>query len=284
MKRSFWATIVLFLSVAILPNTVLAWNADGHRIVAQIAYDNLTPAARQKVTQQMQQFNAIYPKNANFIDAATWPDVLKLQGVTAFNSWHWINMGYSQQGARYYRPQQQNVVWAINQAQKVLANSNATPFDQALFLAFLIHFTGDIHQPLHCISLYNRQFPQGDTGGHDYTVQAGYGDNLHSYWDQGVGYFSADGRRYPLSSDQVTQLAKQIEVKYPESYFGPQAHDLNPYDWAHESYTIAKTFVYTIPFNSTPTPQYVAQGQQIVQQRLALAGYRLANVLNQIDG
>ncbi|MFN7097263.1 MAG: S1/P1 nuclease, partial [Gammaproteobacteria bacterium] len=80
----------------------------------------------------------------------------------------------------------------------------------------------------------------------------------------------------------IRKLANQIEQAYPASYFGTQTEDLSPMDWAQESYLLDKTVVYHIKPNAQPTATYIAKGQVIAEQRIALAGYRLANVLNQI--
>ena len=256
------------------PIWVGAWNAAGHKLVAQIAYDQLTPAVQKKIDAQIKILGTVYPGYGDFIDAAYWPDAIKKQGVTAFSNWHWIGLPYSFDGTRGYKPNYaNNVVWAIGQAQQVLQSPNANAFTQAMFLAFLSHFVGDIHQPLHCLNLYSKGYPHSDQGGHYYLINTPRANNLHTFWDQGLGVFNSN----------TAALAKKIEAQYPPEYFAAQLKDSNPKDWAQESYQIARDFAYTTRENKTPNAAYIAQGQQIAKQRVALAGYRLAQILNQLE-
>jgi hypothetical protein len=77
-------------------------------------------------------------------------------------------------------------------------------------------------------------------------------------------------------------MASKIEKDYPSTYFNSQLKVKNPQDWAKDSFQVAKSFVYSIQEGETPSPDYETKGQKIVAQRLALAGYRLANILNDI--
>jgi hypothetical protein len=77
----------------------------------------------------------------------------------------------------------------VNNAIKVLSsNVNKTTAEKALFSRYLIHVVGDIHQPLHSVSLYNQTFPSGDRGGNSLkiTLMNGTSQNLHSFWDSGA--------------------------------------------------------------------------------------------------
>jgi hypothetical protein len=260
----------------------LAWDSSGHRVIAQIAYNNLTPTAKNKVDQLTELLDQKYPARSRFLFASTWPDQIKNDGVTAFNNWHFINYPFSVDGTATKPPQEENVVWAIQQSEKVLTSTKANPYEKAIFLRYLIHFVGDAHQPLHCAELYSKEFPVGDASGNLYMIKDVYVQNLHAFWDQGVGSFRQYGNNYPLTNKDAGKLADKIQQAYPQSFFANQATDLNPQAWAQQSFAIAKSFVYSAPENSKPSDSYVQQGQQKVEQQLALAGYRLANLLNQI--
>jgi len=267
-----------------LPSSCFAWETDGHRVVAQIAYDHLTPKTKAKVNQQINVLTAFYPQSKTFVAAANWADILKMQDVSAFNAWHYISIPYNQGGKRGPKPPPQNVVWAINQCITVLSSSKATPFEKALFLRFLIHFVGDLHQPLHAITLYNPQFPKGDRGGGLYAVDTTDANNLHQYWDSGLGLFDEQEQGARLSNASIKKLANQLEKDYPESSFGPKVNDLNPWDWAQESNVLGRQYAYSLPEDGKPNKKYVEQGQVIASKQMALAGYRLAALLNEIEG
>lgn len=275
--------IIIFTLLILYPNLLYAWNNYGHSIIAQIAYDYMTPAARNAANDLIDRLSDQYPQTSTFQTAATWADFLRHDNVNAFNSWHFINYRYNPEQSNPGYTASENIVWATNQSIAVLQSQHATEFERALFFRFLIHFVGDAHQPLHCISLYNKSFLHGDNGGNLYIIDGEPENNLHAFWDNGLGLFNSNPcHEKLLKSSQISCLSQFIESKYPPSYFGNKTQDLNPQDWTIESFNLAKLFVYTIPENSVPAPTYIAQGQIIVEQQLALAGYRLANLLNSL--
>jgi hypothetical protein len=283
MKKVLWT---LLLSCSLF-STAFAWDSTGHKVIAQIAYDNLTPEAKGQIEILIPVVGQYYNLN-NFVDAAPWADWLKGDSVYAFNNWHYIDQPISQGACDKCAqplpaPAPENVVWAIQQAQQVLATPNSTKypqesnFEKSMFLLFLEHFVGDAHQPLHAVDMFSDTFPTGDQGGNLYKINSSVSTNLHGYWDQGGGVFPES-----MTDAQVQSLAASIEKAFPEGNFGNQVTDLNPSNWAQESMQIAQNIVYTIPENTAPTVQYTATAQTTAEQQAALAGYRLANILNQI--
>lgn len=273
---------ILFIFLLFITQVCFAWDGTGHRLIAQIAYDRLTPSAQAKVDQMTGLLDENYPAPSRFLYASTWPDRIRGDGVDAFDHWHYIEKPYSIDGTSTHFPSRENVVWAIYQSQQVLQSPKSNRYEKAIFLQFLVHFTGDAHQPLHCAELYSKQFPQGDRNGNDYLIKDNNAQNLHAFWDEGVGLFRNNSRKYPLTNAQVKKLAQQITISYPASYFGDKVNDLNPNDWANESYQLAIKNAYKIPENTVPSQDYVTSGQQVAAQQIALAGYRLANLLNKI--
>lgn len=280
MKNHLKKIIIILVFFIITP--AFAWDSTGHRLVAQIAYDNLTNQAKNKVDQLTELLDQHYPPPSRFLFASLWADQIKNDDVVAFNDWHFINYPISFDHTPSRQPEKQNVVWAIWQSENVLQSSKANDYEKAVFLRFLLHFAGDVHQPLHCAELYSQQFPQGDSSGNLFLIQTANAQDLHSYWDQGLGFFRNNGQHYPLTNKEVQRLAQRIETQYPANYFGDRITDTNPQDWAQESFAIAKNFAYQIKENSVPSNTYNTQGQILVQQQIALAGYRLANLLNHI--
>lgn len=278
--------------VACFCTSALAWDATGHRLIASIAYQQLTSVTKAKVDR----LTAVLlkqdePKNqqqqkplARFLQASVWPDQLRAEGVTAYNSWHYINFPLMLAKVRARPINRENVVWAIGQSEQVLASSRASSIQQAEFLAFLIHFVGDVHQPLHCVTRYSRQYPRGDQGGNLFNIKTQWTDNLHQYWDQGVGLFDQPSERYPLSDQAVSVLAAKISKQYPVKGFADELKQTDPKQWAEESYQIAKHQAYRLKANSRPSANYVKLGQQTVARQIALSGYRLAALLNTLYG
>ncbi len=254
-----------------------AWNAPGHCVIALIAYDKLTPVAKTKVDALVQALPAMPGGSRDICAAANWADNIRSQQINAFTTWHYVNqrLRLSEKSRRKYVISSPNVVWAINQAEIVLMSPNAQTYEQAWFIRFFLHFVGDIHQPLHTVSLFNERFPQGDKGGNLYLIQSPIADNLHSLWDQGVGLVPDS-----MSMRQIRALAKQLQLQNPPSYFGAQIHVQNPWVWANEGYRISKAEVYRVPYGGTPDQTYISRGQAIAAARLTLAGYRLGYLLN----
>lgn len=270
------------LSLSLLfPLTIFAWSAPGHRVIAQIAYDQLTPAAKEKINALTAvQFHSPYPED-RFLRASTWPDQLKNK-TKQYNAWHYINLPFVKNNIQPPALNSENVVWAIARAEKIVVDKTQTDARRAKYLSFLIHFVGDIHQPLHCTTLYDTHFPNGDRGGNDYPIDSPIAKNLHQFWDRGAGLFYSAPHHYQFHYQQVEKIANQWMQHYPRATLSAQLAETSPMQWAQESHHIAVTFVYTLPLNATPSETYITQAQQIVEEQSVLAGDRLADVLNQI--
>jgi hypothetical protein len=271
---------LLFFVLSFFPSTTYSWNSIGHELVAQIAYDQLTPSQQKFWKNQIEALRVAYPKE-NYIKASTLPDELRGHDVNAFNTWHYINLPIftSQHHYRYYISSE-NILWALQQSFEVEKSHYANLFEKAFFASFLIHLVGDAHQPLHCASLYNAHFPQGDRGGNLYKIKNYRWHNLHAYWDNGGEFLS---KRLIKNEHGLEEAAKMLEKKYPPSYFKNRLQQKNFKTWIQESHDIAKDFVYTIEENGVPSKAYQVQTQNITQEQIVLAGYRLGKILKDIS-
>lgn len=238
MKKFF---IILALFFGVTPLT-FGWNAAGHQRVAQIAYEQLTPSARHQVDDLL---------NHEFVKASTWADQVRAQGNDTMNTWHYINL--PDPGP------QKNVVDAIIDSEKILADSHASKAQKQQALRGLIHWVGDIHQPLHTIGR--------DRGGTLFKLTNNpYGKNLHQLWDNGAGLLQNNQWKTATITFTTAQLSAT-----------------SPMQWAEEGYQIASTQAYIgITPNTVPNSAYIERSQSIVQQQIALAGMRLAQILNQL--
>lgn len=83
-----------------------------------------------------------------------------------------------------------NILETLSATAKILKmNLEKHTAERALFARFLVHLTGDIHQPLHSSALFNRTYPAGDLGGNLLKVTLnGEKKNFHQFWDNG-GYY-----------------------------------------------------------------------------------------------
>jgi hypothetical protein len=277
--------IIITLILIVLMQSAAAWDATGHRLIAAIAYTQLRAPTAVRVNRLSALMSDAHNPWIRFLQLSVWPDTLYGTGDKRFNHWHFVDYPIVKGGGHYntYYPWD-NANWAIKHCEKKLQNPAVSRRMQAHYLSFLIHVIGDAHQPLHCASLYSLRFPRGDAGGNAYLIQSPIAQNLHHLWDQGVGLFHLKGQKYPLSNRNITRLSRRIAKEYPVGVFSRALADHKVRDWTRESYEEASSIAYTIPYNSKPTSRYVTLGQRISAQRIALAAYRVATVLNHLYG
>ena len=150
-----------------------AWGVQGHQVVAAIAWQGLSPVAREEATRLL----ALEPAQT-LVSVATWADEHR---GPATAPWHYLNFprGQCRFDAARDCPEGQCVIGAIDRQRAILA-SKATDAERLQALKYLVHLVADIHQPLHAGY-------QDDRGGN--TVQLRFlmrGSNLHALWDKGL--------------------------------------------------------------------------------------------------
>jgi hypothetical protein len=137
---------------------------------------------------------------------------------------------------------------------------------------------------LHAAELISNKHPKGDAGGNDFDL-LNEGDNLHAFWDGGVRMFDGPKFLRPLNATDkaaIQAFAKSFTKSYPPSYFGVKTNNFKFMDWANESHVLAVKYAYSMKENTEPTSTYVKNSQSACKRQMALAGYRLANLLNDI--
>lgn len=231
-----------------------AWGKDGHRIVAQIAADHLTPAAASSVNLLL----AGEPE-PTLAGVSSWADEVRTKETGPL---HYVNFprGTCQFTPKRDCPDGRCVIGGIEQSIATLRYSGATPAERNVALKNLVHFAGDVHQPLHA-GLGE------DRGGNTVQLQwAGAGSNLHALWDSGlIASTEPDWRRYVL---RLAPKAANVDLK-----------TLDGLDWALESCAIVASDGF-YPADAKPGPEYLTRWQPTVDERLNLAGLRLAALLN----
>ncbi len=272
----FFVTLSFFLS------PVFAWNETAHMLVAKIAYDKLNPATRVKIDRLIGYLHQEYADINTFPQAAVWADKIRWQQkLDVFTHWHYIDQPLIKDGGNpdINIIDTDNAMWAIEKIRAFIPNEKANSFERARFLALLIHIVGDIHQPLHTVALVSAKYPKGDRGGNDYIVNyKNKSSNLHKVWDEGVGAFAQSN----TSIDDTSAQAIAIVAHYPPSYFADRLKQKEVQQWLKEGLKIADADVYSTPENQPLSTAYVKQGSAIAEQQVAIAGYRLAEMLNQL--
>ncbi len=289
-----------------------AWDDCGHKTVAAVAYSSLTDATKKKI-------DAIFkndPRGRQFVNAATWPDDIK-QGLRndlnvkapVDGSWHYVDIPFSASEEEItatinkpgvvVNPAQEhtaNAVTAIRYYRDQLKTGSRDSAAMADALSWLIHLTGDVHQPLHCVTVFDTMPnytppPQGDRGGNGFVIQHPAGE-LHAFWDdlfdEPTGGRDGEGR--DKSDDNAMKIAEGLKLKVHLAPTDIAKQD--PATWARESYEF-RQFVYSpvVAGHATMvhpahqiTEEYAVKAREIAEQRVVLAGQRLAAELEVIFG
>jgi len=260
--------------------SIAAWGGQGHRLVGLIAADRLTPVARQNVEWLLD--------GQSLADVSSWADsITSDQQQTAL--WHYLNIppdaaGYDRDrdcprqpgaavGSRGDR-WRDCVVDRIAYWEERMKDASLDRADRAIALKFLVHFIGDLHQPFHALGV--------GRGGNDVLVQV-FGEsscsvdrekprpcNLHSVWDSRlIGHRNIDDRAY------LAALQKLIV----ERRWGSQPAG-TPAQWAEQSWRLAREALVSPATNIDEG--YYRRHIGVIDERISLAGVRLAAVLNRV--
>jgi len=287
MKKShLFLRVSLLCALASLAAISSAWNATGHMVIAAVADRFLKPEVREEVAR-LAKIGAT-DQNSDPFGAAVWADDVR-SGRPESAPWHYISLYFRKDGKTPAgKPAEENVVVAIKRFTEILADKSKPDAERAEALRFVMHFVGDIHQPLHAVTYESDKHPQGDRGGNSYAILPSkhFADmerapnQLHSLWDLGVGLFPQVHR--PLTVDGTALIRRQADTliaAFPTTEF-PERSNNDPMKWANESHELATSMAYSVEEGTEPSEDYIAKGQNVAARRAVLAGYRLADLLN----
>jgi len=265
-------------------------------IVAQIAFKRLNPKAKTKANQLLAIAiapAAVSAKSKDFVNASHWADDLRpFPEFDFLKPFHFIDNPFSTDGTAVPTnlPEPDNVVKALEDNVNILKTSTDQN-EQAKALRLVIHFVGDIHQPLHCATRVDSAHPEGDRGGNLMSIKVPGNNgklkttNLHSYWDGGIGAFPPTGANFrPPPLSQIPPAAAQATAGNPATDPDLKLDDpFNFSSWADESFALAKDVAYNgIENGAKPTAAYNRKALKTARKRVAWGGYRLAALLNTI--
>lgn len=318
MKISLKIPIVLHRAIAVVLICMcfappsFAWDDEGHMAVAYVAYQRLNAATKTRVAALLKlnpdysKWVAMIPKNTTpankpmmiFMIAATWPDQIKGEAnysddgtddgnrpdgpqssqnigysdLLRHKYWHFVDTPFSPDGVPVPAIPTPNAQTQIDAFRAVLHSTDSDPL-KSYDLVWILHLVGDIHQPLHATTRVSSADPDGDSGGNDVMLCAKpCKDELHAFWDDLIGTSTSPApaitaaKKLPAASSTLSKISTTST-------------------WVQESFKIAKQDVYISPIGAgngpfTMTAAYRTKAKQIAQQRVALAGVRLANLLN----
>lgn len=307
--RKVWRVLILTLVLLLSAQSpALAWHDTGHMVVAQVAYLRLTPDARAQVDRLLltpagkrplihlcagYYSAATCEKTYDPVTIAVWMDDFRGDSLNdEYDPWHYINYKPFFDGVperTNVGPEPVNVLDRINWAVNTLRKGTGADKTDAETLGFLYHLVGDVHQPLHAATRYSIKNPDGDAGGNGFQIQMPPETrirNLHGFWDAAAGMFGFESPKRPLNAVEqarIRKFADDVMLAFPAAANSAAWKDIEPLHWVEESNTLARGFAYTkIKDGEAPSRAYTDETQRIARERLALAGYRLAEILNGI--
>ena len=159
--------------------------------------------------------------------------------------------------------------------------------ERAITLAWILHLVGDIHQPLHTSARVTATEPNGDQGGNLCKLAESAKFSLHGFWD-GIIDLGSPRQQNESELAYINRMARLIMQEHPRSQMISR---LRPFDfdaWAREGFETTKNRIYpqTLVCGPTQTPDdaYLTDAFAFSKQTIALAGYRLAELMNQLFG
>jgi len=298
-------------AVLFAPARAHAWGCQGHQTVALIAEKHLTPEAKQWVLQLLAD-NPIEPKLNRYCggaardalaDAATWAD--DVRGERKNGPWHYIDIprGSKRGALEPFCGKDGCVTQALAEQLAILKNKSVDAGKRADALRYVIHFVGDLHQPLHTIT-------NADEGGNCVPVKYlrraarehnhSFSPNLHSLWDTAIPERDAEGA-------DPAEYAETLDGLFSPQFDAWQKAGIHIDDWVWEGFDYAENTVYgnltpkvaiepNVPVHSCSDDNnigerllheniaadetYQEKASPVVERRLAEAGVRLAMILN----
>lgn len=292
---SYWkgATAFLFASTMLFSGPARAWGPEGHAIVAEIAEARLTDAAKAQIAQLLSGDDS----HAQHLDGvASWADAVRPTRPESA-PWHFVDIPLDTDKYDASRDcgGDNCVVQAIQKNVDLLRNRNADKPARLEALKFLVHFVGDIHQPLHCETDTSKfPPPEGDRGGNKVHVTfLGHSTNLHSVWD---GRMIEDVLDVELGPDFTPDLqataaeAKKLNAAISANNAAAWAPegltdhlDSATVEWANDSHKFAHDAYRNLPMHRQHGWEQAYEDQEwsVVEGQLERAGVRLARILNE---
>lgn len=280
--------LLLFTAVATLAiaGPAAAWSVLGHKMVGELAQRHLDATASTEVAALLAG-----EADPTLAGVASWADELRGSNPEQFKAtspWHYINAKGGGCGFDLARdcPDGACVVGAIASQRAILADRSQPLEARRDALKFIVHFIGDVHQPMHA---GNRT----DSGGNAFQVslrtpiepeayvRSKYvdgvmGTNLHSVWD----YYILAGRGLDLQA-----YADKLDALPWPSYPAPSAYDFMPLAWAGESCRLIDARgIYPPEDRHAMDSAYLDAMRPLAEQRVRQAAWRLAQVVNQTLG
>lgn len=308
--RTICLLIVIGLTFA---SQVSAWDDTGHKVSAFIAWQQMSPQAKEKAVKLLlaapeDSHLGVYFLSGSrsrearelelFMIASTWADIIRNRDFKVRyekyhrGPWHYADIFWKQNGSAAERLEKRGDGEAITKLydfEKNLQDDSLSDAEKAVDLAWFLHVAGDVHNPLHNASRVTESEPEGDSGGNRFLLSPDGATenrvNLHSYWDS-ILRRNVPRENDACDSDYVSALAEKITKKHPLTAMKSRLKLGDYREWNNEGFGFLSTTVYTneLKRSELPSKKYQKRAFAVGQEQIALAGYRMAETLNRIFG
>lgn len=236
------------------------WGQKGHDTVAFIASQHLTPATQLAVDSLLDGYSIVYWAN--------WLDNASHTPEYAFTkTWHYKNIDEGMQYDSAPKIPEGNIADALYEQTVVLQDTTLSKADRALALKMVVHFLGDIHQPMHMGHATDR-------GGNSHTVKFfKRPTNLHSVWDTDI----LESAHKWSHTEWQREIDRGDTAREDQIVVGG-----NPDSWGRETFELCTEIYDTTPPDTNIEYDYIARWTPVIESQLLKGGLRLADVLNSV--
>lgn len=255
--------IIVFLTVnfSCFANKKKApWGLTGHRVVGEIAYNHLTKKAKRNLEKLL--------GDQGLAMISTYADDIKSdKKYKNFSYWHYVNFKDDESYETSEKNPKGDLIFAIKECKRIISDSKSSKENKVFYLKLLVHFIGDLHQPLHVGRAEDR-------GGNSIDVTWFRANtNLHSVWDTKM--IESFNMTYTELASNLNKFSREQKIKIQQGSF---------MDWAYESRDLAMKVYGSVKDKNKLSYRYMYDYFPIVKVQLQKAGLRLARVLNDILG
>lgn len=258
MNYKLLLILPLFLLTNATKKEVTIWGQNGHRVTGKIAENHLTKRAKRKIKKILNGQSLAF--------VSTYADEIKSDdNFRKYSSWHYVNMSFDETYDASEKNPNGDLVVGIETCISKLKAKNVSREDKAFYLKMLVHFIGDLHQPMH---IGRRE----DRGGNDIKVEwFGNPTNLHSVWDTKM--IASFNMSYLELANNAQQLSKKEIANLQKGTLR---------DWVAEVHNLTKDVYNSVDDGDNLRYRYSYENFDIVRRQLQVGGIRLAKVLNDI--
>ena len=255
--KLFLLIAALFFGNPAMEETVF-WGQNGHRATGKIAENHLNKRAKKRIDKLLNGQSLAF--------VSTYADEIKSDSAyRKYYSWHYVNMDLEESYADATKNPKGDIVTGINKCIEVLKDNNSSEEDKSFHLKMLVHFVGDLHQPMHIGQ-------KEDKGGNAIQVEwFGKGTNLHAVWDTkmienwNMSYLELANSAKNLSKEQIKAIEEGTLVT-----------------WVDEIHELTKKIYKSVEEDANLRYRYSYDHFDIVRDQLQIGGIRLAKILNDI--